>query len=98
MIEAVAGSAAALVALSLALDAADPDTDVRSLIDQGRAWVQRVNVPPGTPTVHYRRAAAAFMRSWARHEPPDVAAELNRGADDLDLAAEMHLVSTRRLD
>jgi hypothetical protein len=94
----IPGSAAALYALALALDAAAQDADVRSLIDQGRAWVRTVQVPAGPATVHYRRAAAAFMRSWARHEEPDLAAELVQGAADLDFAAELHVAFGPRLD
>ena len=94
----IPGSTAALVALSLALDDAGPDTDVRSLIDTGRAWARAVQVPPGTPTVIYRRAAAAFMRSWSRHEEPDLATELRQSADDLDFAAWLHVAAMERLD
>jgi hypothetical protein len=99
----IPGSAAALYALAVALEAAADsplsDDDVAGLIAQGRAWVTHIEaVPGGLGTVYWRDAGAAFLRAWARHEEPAKARELIGAAEDLETARDLALATMPRLD
>ena len=96
----IPATAAVLYGLSVTIDlAADRGRDARPVIDAGRTFTATIgNTPPGRASVYLRDAGATFLRAWARHEPPDKAADLIRAAEDLETARDLAIATMPRLD
>lgn len=92
-------SATVLYGLSIAIHtAADRGRNAREVIDLGRSFAAGMGTHEGRAAVYVRDAGAAFLRAWARHEPPDVAGDLIRGAEDLELARDLAMATMGRAD
>ena len=95
----IPATAAMLYGLAISVEiAADRGRDARPVIDAGRTFAATIGTtPPGRASVYVRDAGATFLRAWARHEPPDKAADLIRAAEDLETARDLAIATMPRL-